>query len=265
MKNNSLKKYFNDNSKKLIHKWDHYFDIYETHFNRYVNKELVLLEIGVSHGGSLQMWRNYFGEKVKIYGVDNDPRCKSLEEDGIEIFIGSQNDKFFLKRLKKKIPKIDILIDDGGHTMEQQITTFKELFSHIKDDGVYLCEDLHTSYWLKYGGGLKRNGTFIEYSKNWIDFLNAYHSHQKSFQPNKFTRTVNSIHYYDSIVIIQKKIREKPKLKTSGLASFKEQTNDNKKEIKIKLYLIKKKIIHFSLTLINKLLRSLRISSFIWK
>ena len=72
---------------KLLHKWDHYFDIYEIHFNRYVNKELVLLEIGVSHGGSLQMWRKYFGEKIKIYGVDIDPRCKSLEEDSIEILI----------------------------------------------------------------------------------------------------------------------------------------------------------------------------------
>jgi len=267
LNNNSLKEYFNDNSKRLIHKWDHYFDIYETHFDRYVDKELVVLEIGVSHGGSLQMWKKYFGEKVKIYGVDNDPRCKSLEEDGIEILIGSQNDKSFLKKLKKKIPKIDILIDDGGHTMEQQITTFKELFNHIKDDGVYLCEDLHTSYWLKYGGGLKRSGTFIEFSKNWIDFLNAYHSHQKSFQPNEFTRTVNSIHYYDSIVIIQKKIREKPKLIKSGLISFENKTIDEEelRKLKFRLYMIKKKIINFSLTIINKFLRRLRISSFIWK
>ena len=267
MNNNLLKKYFNNNSKRLIHKWDHYFDIYETHFNKYVNKELVVLEIGVSHGGSLQMWKNYFGDKVKIYGVDNNPKCKGLEEDGIEIFIGSQSDKSFLNKLKKKIPKVDILIDDGGHTMEQQITTFKELFDHIKDDGLYLCEDLHTSYWLKYGGGLKRNGTFIEFSKNWIDFLHAYHSHQKSFHPNEFTRTVNSIHYYDSIVIIQKKIREKPKLKESGKISFRNNTIDERKlkSFKFRLYRVKKTIINFLLININKFLRLLKISGFIWK
>ena len=213
------------------------------------------------------MWKSYFGDKVKIYGIDNNPKCKDLEENGIEIFIGSQSDKSFLSKIKRKIPKVDILIDDGGHTMEQQITTFEELFDHIKDNGIYLCEDLHTSYWLKYGGGLKRNGTFIEYSKDWIDFLHAYHSHQKSLQPNEFTRTVNSIHYYDSIVIIEKKLREKPKLVKSGKISFKNKTIDKKelKSFKLKLYMIKKKIINFLLIITNKFLRSLRISGFIWK
>ena len=55
----------------------------------------------------------------------------------------------------------------------QQITTFNVLLIMSKDDGVYLCEDLHTSYWLYFGGGYKRDGTFIEYSKNFIDQLNA--------------------------------------------------------------------------------------------
>ena len=61
-------------------------------------------------------------EKMQIYGLDIDPRCKSLEEDRIKIFIGSQTDKVFLNDLKLRI-KLDILIDDGGHTMNQQITT----------------------------------------------------------------------------------------------------------------------------------------------
>ena len=115
-------------------------------------------------GGSLNMWSNYFWENTKIYGIDIDPRCKEFEKNNIEIFIGSQSDKNFLEKLNK-IPKVDILIDDGGHSMEQQIITFNTLFSHIKDDGIYLCEDIHTSYWLYFGGGYKRAGTFIEYSK----------------------------------------------------------------------------------------------------
>ena len=90
--------------------------------------------------------------------MDIDSRCKAFEEDGIEIFIGSQEDREFWRKLKTKIPKVDILIDDGGHTMRQQIVTFEEMFDFVKDGGVYLCEDLHTSYWKSYGGYNARGG-----------------------------------------------------------------------------------------------------------
>lgn len=205
-----LEKYFRKNDDKLIHKWIHYFDIYERHFKRFRNKEIVILEIGVYQGGSLQMWKDYFGSKAKIYGIDIEPKCKALEEDNIEIFIGSQSDRKFLREVKNSIPKIDILIDDGGHRMEQLIISFEELFDHVKDDGVYLAEDLHTSYWKSWGGGYKRKNTFIEYSKNFIDFLNAYHSKQKSLQVSSFTKSVDSLHYYDSILVIEKRLREEP-------------------------------------------------------
>ena len=73
------------------------------------NKEIVILEVGVSHGGSLQMWKNYFGEKAKIYGIEVNPNAKEVEEDQIEIFIGSQSDRKFLRSIKQKLPQIDIL------------------------------------------------------------------------------------------------------------------------------------------------------------
>ena len=150
-----LEKYFRNNNKRLIHKWIHYFDVYDRHFSKYRNKEVIILEIGVFHGGSLQMWKDYFGDKAKIYGIDVNPRCKELEEENIKIFIGSQSDRKFLNEVKEAIPKVDILIDDGGHKMKQQIVTYEELFDHIKDDGVYLCEDVHTSYWFRWGGDIK--------------------------------------------------------------------------------------------------------------
>lgn len=102
-KQSDLEKYFRSNTKRLIHKCNNYFDIYERHFSRYRNKNVVLLEIGVSHGGSLQMWKNYFGENCKIYGIDIDPRCKEFEEENIEIFIGSQSDRKFLREVREKI------------------------------------------------------------------------------------------------------------------------------------------------------------------
>lgn len=216
----SLKAYFKTNSGRYIDKWDHYFEIYERHFNRYRGKEVVILEIGVSQGGSLQMWKNYFGKDARIIGIDIDPRCKELEEENVEIFIGSQSDRKFLREIKKKIPRVDILIDDGGHTMKQQIVTYEELFDHVKDDGVYLSEDLHTSYWRKWGGGYKRPSTFIEYTKNFIDELNAFHSKQKRFKLTTFTKSVDSIHYYDSVIVLEKKKKEKPFRENTGTMSF---------------------------------------------
>lgn len=100
-----LESYFRSNTKRLIHKWDHYFDIYEQHFDRFRNKEIVVVEIGVSQGGSLQMWKQYFGDRAYIYGVDIDERCKQFEEENIQIFIGSQSDRKFLREIKAKIPK----------------------------------------------------------------------------------------------------------------------------------------------------------------
>lgn len=213
---NDLKTYFENNTNRLIHKWEHYFEIYDRHFSAYRNKEIVVLEIGVFQGGSLQMWKNYFGPKAKIYGIDIDPNCKKFEEENIEIFIGSQSDKNFLQELKQKIPKIDILIDDGGHTMNQLRTSFDELFDHVKADGIYALEDLHTCYWIDYGGGYKRMGSFIEYSKNFIDDLHGWHSLQSSLKVNKFTKSIRSLHFYDSVLIVEKRAMKPPVSLVSG-------------------------------------------------
>ena len=208
---NDLEAYFKGNTGRLIHKWNHYFEIYDRHFSRYRGTDVHVLEFGVSHGGSLQMWKHYFGPHAKIYGVDINPQCKKLEEEQVEIIIGDQEDKSFLKELAKRIPRIDILIDDGGHTMQQQINTFEELFPCVDRNGIFLCEDLHTSYWSQFGGGYKNPDTFIEYSKNFIDFIHAWDSRQSDALPvTEFTKSVHSLHYYNGILVIEKRPIEKP-------------------------------------------------------
>lgn len=218
---NDLEKYFRENTGRLIDKWHHYFDIYERHFNRFRNKEIVILEIGLFQGGSLNMWRNYFGDRARIYGIDINPECKKFEDVATKVFIGSQSDRTFLKKVFAEMPEIDIFIDDGGHTMKQQIVSFEEGFSHIGANGVYLCEDLHTSYWPDYGGGYKRPGSFIEYSKNWIDALNAFHAKTNRLQVSEFTRSVKSVHYYDSVVVVEKGAVTPPMSSRTGAASVK--------------------------------------------
>lgn len=208
--------YFNNNTDNCIHKWIHYFDIYDFWFNKYKNKPIVILEIGVYQGGSLNMWRDYFGQEAQIFAIDINPLCKQFESKNTKIFIGSQEDKEFLAYVKTQVPKFDILIDDGGHTMNQQIVSFEEMYDHIKDDGLYLCEDLHTSYWKNYGGGYKKSNSFIEYSKNFIDSINAWHSTDSRLKLNSFTKSTYSLHYYDSILVIQKRLMSPPIVEMKG-------------------------------------------------
>ena len=208
---NDLEKHFTENTGRLIHKWKHYFEIYDRHFSRFRGTDVHIVEFGVFQGGSLQMWKRYFGPKARIFGIDINPHCAQLAEEQVEIILGDQENRKFLNSLKARIPRIDILIDDGGHTMKQQINTFEELFPHIDKQGVYLCEDLHTSYWPEYGGGHKRRGTFIEYSKKFIDHINAWHSVQTSrLNVTGLTKSVHSLHYYDSILVIEKRPIEQP-------------------------------------------------------
>ena len=224
----SLREIFYGHDRNLINKWDHYLDIYDKYFSKYRGLNVKILEIGISQGGSLQMWRKYFGNRAEIYAIDINPECGKLSDSGARILIGSQENRDFLKKVKNEIPKLDIIIDDGGHMMNQQIVAFEEMFEHVKNGGVYICEDLHTSYWGEFGGGYKKNDTFIEYSKNFIDYLNAWHSRDtKRLTVNDFTKSVKAVHYYDSVVIIEKDIIDPPKKVKVGVKIIEDMVFDS--------------------------------------
>jgi len=189
-----------------IYKWSHYFDIYEKHFSKFRNSKesITVIEIGVLYGGSLQMWQKYFGEKATIVGIDIYKECKKYEKDNIKIRIGSQSDKSFLKEIVTEFPKIDLVIDDGSHRVFHQLVSFKYLFPYLRDGGVYLIEDTHSSYWVSFGGGLKRRGSMIEFSISIIDSLHARYSEQRAFKQDYYTENVAGIHFYDSIICFNK-------------------------------------------------------------
>jgi 23S rRNA U2552 (ribose-2'-O)-methylase RlmE/FtsJ len=221
MYTNQLRHFFEKHDGRLIDKWLHYFDIYDRHFAKFKDREVTVVEFGVSQGGSLQMWRDYFGPKARIIGIDINPNCKRFEDANTQILIGDQEDRGFLRSIAQQFPRIDVLIDDGGHTMLQQIHTYEELFPCVAADGVYLIEDLHTSYWKKWGGGLRKRGTFIEYSKNLVDLLNTWHFPPESQPVNHdFAKSVESMHFYDSVLVIEKKLRGAPVRERRGIGSF---------------------------------------------
>lgn len=204
MSDNFLYKYFLTNTGKRIHKWLHYFDIYERHFARFRNQSPVIVEIGVFGGGSLSMWKEYFGEGSRIIGVDINPACKDYEDKDIEIFIGSQDDPSLIESIFSKYPNIDIVLDDGSHMMNHMIASFNLFYDRINQNGIYMVEDTHTCYWDDYNGGLKHPDSFIEFAKNKIDSLNATHT-RGELPTSEFTQSTSSISYYDSIVVFEKK------------------------------------------------------------
>lgn len=217
---NPLEAYFRTNKGRMLHKWMHYFDIYDRHFAPFRRKPVKVLEFGVSHGGSMEMWRHYFGRKAQIIGVDIDPIClASAGIPQVQIVIGDQDDRGFLKQLAADHGPFDIVIEDGGHTMTQQISTFEEIWPKVRLGGVYLAEDLHTSYWPNYGGGLRQPGTFIEYAKDLIDRQNAWHS-RGQLAPDRYTKSIGGMHVYDSIIVFDKAKRERPTHERSGVETF---------------------------------------------
>jgi len=216
---NSNLKLFNiyKDLKNVSLKSDTYFQVYQDIFNEFEGKDIIFVEVGVLHGGSLFMWKEYFGKKSRIIGIDLNPNAKKLENDGFEIYIGSQSDPIFWKNFYKKVGKIDILLDDGGHENSQQIITINESINNIKENGIIAIEDVHTSYLKKFGNPSKYS--FINYSKYLIDLINSRFPETNIKSTNEFKKKIYSVSFYESIVSIRvnaKKSIETTLLKNSG-------------------------------------------------
>lgn len=142
------------------------------------------------------MWKDYFGPNCTVYGVDIAPECEAYKESGIQEFIGDQGDRSFWKRFKSEVPHLDIVIDDGAHSLEEQIVTLEELLPFIRPGGVFLCEDLHgkTNWFAAYCHGLS-------------DKLNeATPLQDKSgCRANGFQEAIHSVHHYPYVVVIEKR------------------------------------------------------------
>lgn len=178
-------------------KIESYFTVYENIFERFIDKPIVFIEIGVLNGGSLFMWRDFFGNKAKIIGVDLNPEAKRWQDYGFDIFIGDQSDPGFWNQVVKKYPQIDIVLDDGGHTYEQQIMTTEILKAYIKDDGLIVIEDTHTSY--QNGFGFKCV-SFMKYVQKKVDQL---HFRYKNLNKKNFEKFIWNIKCFESIVVFE--------------------------------------------------------------
>jgi hypothetical protein len=213
----SLWSEFLNNQQRPINKWTHYFPIYERHFSHLKQQPIKFLEIGCGQGGSLQMWKRWLGPRAMIIGIDRRSACRGFEEDQIHIRIGNQSDPAFLSEVVKEFGPFDAILDDGSHIMSDVSASFDALYPTMSDCGIYMVEDMHTAYWDEFGGGLKREGSFVERAKSLIDHLNAETSH--GLDPDRFSNETWSIHFYDSVIVFERGRRTRTQPLTIGTKS----------------------------------------------
>jgi hypothetical protein len=172
---------------------------YEFHLGPLREQPLTVLEIGVLEGASARMWRDYF-PAAKILAIDFLESALEHEDERITIFIGDQTDRSFLDRVVAAAGPFDVVIDDGGHQHDEQLTSLFHLWPHVKPGGLYAIEDVHTSYMGRWGGRLGKPGTTMEELKKIVDDVN-FHWHQ---QPTVLGE-VESVHFYPELCVLTKR------------------------------------------------------------
>jgi cephalosporin hydroxylase len=203
----------------VLDKWPHYFPIYAQHLAAFRGQTLKVLEIGVYRGGGLELWQNYLGPDAHIVGLDVDEAAVLAAKGRYPVVLGDQEDPDVLRRLEAEHGPFDIIIDDGGHTMRQQIVSIETLFPLLKDGGVYLVEDCHTSYWPAFGGELRSPDSFIEWSKRRVDDMHSRH-HVGIDRRTDWATHLEGMHVYDSVVVFDKKLRYRPFNEMVGSSSY---------------------------------------------
>lgn len=189
------------------HKWESYFNVYDKIFSPYKNKKITFVEVGVSAGGSLSIWKKFFGDKARIIGIDLNPDAKKLEDLGFEIYIGNQSDENFWKNFYQEVGKIDILLDDGGHKNIQQINTVHNSIDFIKDGGLIVVEDTHSSFLKEFNN--PSYFSFINYCyrinkliHERCEYIHGIKDKYIDKLNNKYAKNIYSISFYESITVL---------------------------------------------------------------
>jgi hypothetical protein len=206
-----------------VHKWLHYLPVYESIIDR--SRPIRMLEIGVFHGGSLRMWREYLHPQSVIVGIDIDLNCKEFQdpENNVHVRIGGQQDTTFLQEVNNEFGPFDVILDDGSHMTSHMVASFRSLFgSALAEPGAYIVEDVHTNYWKSYRDS---SISFVDFIAVLVDAMHAHYpdadgelnfrtGHPGSLHEvsvPRITPKLSSIEIHDSIVVVRKASRELPR------------------------------------------------------
>ena len=199
-----------------------YTKIYSHYFDSIKDKNLKFLEIGIYKGYGARLWENYF-QNAELHFIDITYDQVKYSSYRSQYHLVNQEDPKQLTQLMADTGgNFDIILDDGGHTMNQQIVSFMTLFPYLNSGGMYIIEDLHTSYWKDFGGGGSRQNPLgtptstVEFLKNLIDDVNfigartGRANHDVDLSPIQSELTpyrdqILSMHFYDSLCFIIKR------------------------------------------------------------
>jgi SAM-dependent methyltransferase len=217
---NSFSEAYHAQSGKYVDKWAFYLDAYGHFLDPIRDKISHVLEIGVQNGGSLEVWARYFPNVTHVIGCDIDPACGELafSDPRISVVVGDASQKQTQKKVLEACPTFDLIIDDGSHRQDDVITAFWAYFPHVSYGGYMIIEDLHTSYWQGYGGGLSHPESSMQFLKLLADIVNFEHwgipgrradalagfSAGKNFVNEQTVAEVLSVTFLNSLCIIRK-------------------------------------------------------------
>jgi SAM-dependent methyltransferase len=177
--------------------------VYPTYMEEFRDKPIRLLEIGINKGGSLALWNEYFSHpKKKLFAIEVQEKFIQYAPPNVTAFLGSQGDVEFLKKVGKKIKPLDFIIDDGSHQWGHQRISFENLWQFLRPGGIYIVEDIHTSY--------KDNPKAIaRYGDEDISFVDYVHKNilKRCISPGKAKEVpfdINFVHFYKGLLIAKK-------------------------------------------------------------
>jgi hypothetical protein len=203
----------------LVHQTDkasnhhNYAVTYDKYLSPLRQEKLVLLEIGIGGygyidrgGQSMKMWHDYFPQAL-IAGVDLHEKDKP-DLARIHYFRGSQDDAEFMNHVVSQVGRPTVIVDDGSHVSPLTIKTFEILFHQLLPGGLYIVEDVHTSYWKDEFLGDPDptvRTTIMAYLQDITHQLN--HQHMERRYRNVFAGQLEYVHFYPEMVIIKKSTR----------------------------------------------------------
>jgi hypothetical protein len=166
--------------------------VYEPLFAHLRHQPIVLVELGIWEGASLKMWSEYFTHPDRvIVGVDNVDRFDAAVWRNTYTYIADQADADL--PVAKLLP--NIIIDDASHISTKTIASFQNWFPHLKPGGLYIVEDIVTSYY--YPEDIEHPcNTAMEFFKRLADQVNRWGEHARD--------DIASICFHPNMVIIKK-------------------------------------------------------------
>ncbi|MGC9332430.1 MAG: tetratricopeptide repeat protein [Bacteroidales bacterium] len=217
----TLEELYSQHTGKVSDKWSSYLVVYDQILKSYRNQNVRLLEIGVQNGGSLEIWSKYFSNAKLIIGCDINPKCANLsyEDSRIHVLVGDATSDEVKSNLTQLSKSFDIIVDDGSHHSSDIIKSFARYFPLLEDGGIYIVEDLHTSYWKQYQGGLFYPFSSIGFFKYIVDIINYEHWRIDKKQADLFKefcrrynfqidpiilKNIHSITFFNSLCVIIK-------------------------------------------------------------